>query len=146
MPSPILVRMLQTGVTDRTYLLFFLHLCEERKVGPYVMQNISFLLFHALQMMRSFLDRLINLELPRTFDLQCSTPSSFDGHRNYRIRIQRQNMFPEDRYDEIGKLKGVNVCIKTSMKTNEETQNLLAFVGKPLGDNTAMEEVEQSLS
>ncbi|XP_065859740.1 large ribosomal subunit protein uL5c-like [Euphorbia lathyris] len=97
--------------------------------------------------MYSFLDRLINLGLPRTFDLQGVTPSSFDGHGNYRIRIHEQSMFPEDRYDAIGKLKGVNVSITTSAKTNEETQNLLAFVGMPFGDNTSMEEeVEESLS
>ncbi|WCJ22720.1 50S ribosomal protein L5 [Euphorbia peplus] len=79
-------------------------------------------------MMHSFLDRLINLGLPRTFDLQCSTPSSFDELGTCRIRIHEQSMFPEDRCNEIGKLKGVNVCIRTSMKTNKETQNLLARV------------------
>lgn len=82
-------------------------------------------------MMYSFLDRLINLGLPRTRDFQGVNPNSFDGHGNYSIGVKEQSVFPEIRYDALGKPKGMDVCITTTAKTDKEGQRLLALMGMP---------------
>ena len=81
--------------------------------------------------MYSFLDRLINLGLPRTRDFQGLNPYSFDGHGNYSIGIRDQSVFPEIRFDAIGKLRGMDVCVTTTAKTDQEGQRLLALMGMP---------------
>ncbi|KAH9732500.1 50S ribosomal protein L5 [Citrus sinensis] len=83
------------------------------------------------EMMYSFLDRLINLGLPRTRDFQGVNPNSFDGHGNYSIGVKEQSVFPEIRYDALGKPKGIDVCITTTAKTDKEGQRLLALMGMP---------------
>ncbi|GAY51443.1 hypothetical protein CUMW_134280 [Citrus unshiu] len=83
------------------------------------------------EMMYSFLDRLINLGLPRTRDFQGVNPNSFDGHGNYSIGVKEQSVFPEIRYDALGKPKGMDVCITTTAKTDKEGQRLLALMGMP---------------
>ncbi|OVA13946.1 Ribosomal protein L5 [Macleaya cordata] len=82
-------------------------------------------------MMYSFLDRLINLGLPRTRDFQGVNPNSFDGHGNYSIGMREQSVFPEIRYDALGKPRGMDVCITTTAKTDKEAQKLLALMGMP---------------
>ncbi|XP_043718153.1 50S ribosomal protein L5, chloroplastic [Telopea speciosissima] len=82
-------------------------------------------------MMYSFLDRLINLALPRTRDFQGVNPNSFDGHGNYSIGIREQSVFPEIRFDAISKPRGMDVCITTTAKTDKEGQKLLALMGMP---------------
>lgn len=81
--------------------------------------------------MYSFLDRLINLGLPRTRDFQGVTPNSFDGHGNFSIGIREQSVFPEVKFDAIGKPRGMDVCITTTAKTDQESQRLLALMGMP---------------
>ncbi|RWW56151.1 hypothetical protein BHE74_00037155 [Ensete ventricosum] len=81
--------------------------------------------------MYSFLDRLINLGLPRTRDFQGVNPNSFDGHGNYSIGFRDQSVFPEIRYEALGKQKGMDVCITTTAKTDKEAQRLLALLGMP---------------
>ncbi|KAF8087153.1 hypothetical protein N665_0596s0005 [Sinapis alba] len=81
--------------------------------------------------MYSFLDRLINLALPRTRDFQGVSPSSFDGNGNYSIGVKDQSVFPEIRFDAIGKARGMDVCISTTAKTDQEGQKLLALMGMP---------------
>ncbi|XP_024018873.1 50S ribosomal protein L5, chloroplastic [Morus notabilis] len=81
--------------------------------------------------MYSFLDRLINLGLPRTRDFQGVNSSSFDGHGNYSIGIRDQSVFPEVRFDALGKPRGMDVCITTTAKTDKEGQKLLALMGMP---------------
>ncbi|XP_010261340.1 PREDICTED: 50S ribosomal protein L5, chloroplastic [Nelumbo nucifera] len=81
--------------------------------------------------MYSFLDRLINLGLPRTRDFQGVNPNSFDGHGNYSIGIRDQSVFPEIRFDGLGKPKGMDVCITTTAKTDKEAQRLLSLMGMP---------------
>lgn len=80
--------------------------------------------------MYSFLDRLINLGLPRTRDFQGLNPNSFDGNGNYAVGIKEQSVFPEIRFD-LGKGRGMDVCIKTTAKTDKEAQTLLALMGMP---------------
>ncbi|XP_030541078.1 50S ribosomal protein L5, chloroplastic [Rhodamnia argentea] len=81
--------------------------------------------------MYSFLDRLINLGLPRTRDFQGVNANSFDGHGNYSVGIRDQSVFPEIRYDALGKPRGMDVCITTTAKTDQEGQRLLALMGMP---------------
>ncbi|KAF7844586.1 50S ribosomal protein L5, chloroplastic [Senna tora] len=83
------------------------------------------------KMMYSFLDRVINLGLPRTRDFQGVNPNSFDGHGNYSIGIKDQSVFPEIRFDAIGTPKGMDVCITTTAKSDQEAQKLLALMGMP---------------
>ncbi|XP_020581240.1 50S ribosomal protein L5, chloroplastic [Phalaenopsis equestris] len=81
--------------------------------------------------MYSFLDRLINLALPRTRDFQGLNPNSFDGHGNYSIGMRDQSVFPEIRYEALGKTRGMDVCISTSASADKEAQRLLALLGMP---------------
>ncbi|XP_009782093.1 large ribosomal subunit protein uL5c-like [Nicotiana tabacum] len=81
--------------------------------------------------MFSFLDRLINLGLPRTRDFQGVNPNSFDGHGNYSIGFREQSVFPELSYDALGKPRGMDVCITTTAETDKEAHRLLALMGMP---------------
>ncbi|XP_010919114.1 uncharacterized protein [Elaeis guineensis] len=81
--------------------------------------------------MYSFLDRLINLGLPRTRDFQGANPNSFDGHGNFSIGLRDQSVFPEIRYEALGRQRGMDVCITTTAKTDNEGHRLLALLGMP---------------
>nr|GMD61948.1 50S ribosomal protein L5, chloroplastic [Ipomoea batatas] len=83
------------------------------------------------KVMYAFLDRLINLGLPRTRDFQGVSPNSFDGHGNYSIGFRDQSVFPELTSDILGKPRGMDVCITTTAKTDKEGQRLLALMGMP---------------
>lgn len=83
-------------------------------------------------MMYAFLDRLINLGLPRTRDFQGLNPNSFDGHGNYSIGMREQSVFPEIKYDALDRARGMDVCITTTANTDNEAQRLLALLGMPL--------------
>ncbi|GMY23741.1 50S ribosomal protein L5, chloroplastic [Fagus crenata] len=87
--------------------------------------------------MYSFLDRVINLALPRTRDFQGLNPNSFDGNGNYSIGIREQSVFPEIRYDALGKPRGMDVCITTTAKTDQEAQKLLALMGMPFREGVS---------
>ncbi|KAL5727249.1 60S ribosomal protein L5 [Ranunculus cassubicifolius] len=87
-------------------------------------------------MMYSFLDRLINLGLPRTRDFQGVSPNSFDGHGNYSIGMREQGVFPEIKYDALGKPRGMDVCITTTAKTDKEAQRLLTLMGMPFREGS----------
>ncbi|KAJ7951185.1 50S ribosomal protein L5, chloroplastic [Quillaja saponaria] len=92
--------------------------------------------------MYAFLDRLVNLGFPRTRDFQGVNANSFDGHGNYSVGIREQSVFPEIRYDALGKPRGMDVCIVTTAKTDQEAQKLLALMGMPFreggGPSTTM--------
>jgi large subunit ribosomal protein L5 len=92
---------------------------------------VTWILDYILQMMYSFLDRLVNLGLPRTRDFQGVTANSFDGHGNYSVGIRDQSVFPEIRFDAVGKARGMDVCIATTANTDQEAQRLLALMGMP---------------
>ncbi|CAI9768881.1 unnamed protein product [Fraxinus pennsylvanica] len=81
--------------------------------------------------MYSFLDRLINLGLPRTRDFQGVSSNSFDGHGNYSVGFREQSVFPEISYDILGKPRGMDVCIATTANTDKEAHKLLALMGMP---------------
>ena len=81
--------------------------------------------------MYAFLDRLINLALPRIRDFRGISPNSFDGRGNYSLGIREQLIFPEIDYDTIDQIRGMDVSIITSAKTDEEGRALLKALGMP---------------
>ena len=78
-----------------------------------------------------FLDRLVNIGLPRVRDFKGVSPKAFDGRGNYTLGIREQLIFPEIDLDKIAKVKGLNVTIVTSARTDEEGRALLAGLGMP---------------
>lgn len=81
--------------------------------------------------MWSFFTRLIHIALPRTRDFQGVSPDSFDGRGNYTLGLREQLLFPEVDYDEIDKIRGMELSIVTSAQTDEEGFLLLANLGMP---------------
>lgn len=81
--------------------------------------------------MYEFLDRLMNVALPRVRDFRGISPKSFDGRGNYTLGLKDQLIFPEIDYNKVEKLKGMNVCITTTAKTDAEGLALLKHMGMP---------------
>lgn len=81
--------------------------------------------------MYEFLNRFINVALPRVRDFRGLPPHAFDGRGNYSLGIKEQIIFPEIDYDKIDKIKGMNVVITTTAKTDEEGRELLRLLGMP---------------
>ena len=81
--------------------------------------------------MYEFLDRLINIAIPRVRDFRGMSPKSFDGRGNYNMGIQEQIVFPEVDYDKIDTLRGMDIAITTTAKTDEEGRALLAAFNFP---------------
>jgi large subunit ribosomal protein L5 len=84
-----------------------------------------------------FLDRLINVALPRVRDFKGVSPKGFDGRGNYTLGIREQLIFPEIDLEKIDKVKGMNVTIVTSARTDEEGRALLAALGMPFRKQSA---------
>ena len=81
--------------------------------------------------MLSFVDRLINVALPRVRDFRGVSPESFDGRGNYTLGVKEQLMFPEISYDKIDKIRGMDIVFVTTAGTDEEAKELLALYGMP---------------
>ena len=81
--------------------------------------------------MYEFLDRLVNLALPRVRDFRGVNANAFDGRGNYALGIKEQIIFPEIEYDKIDKVRGMDVIIVTTAKTDEEARELLRLFGMP---------------
>jgi large subunit ribosomal protein L5 len=81
--------------------------------------------------MWSFLDRLMNVALPRVRDFRGISPNSFDGRGNYTLGLREQLVFPEIDYDKIDKIRGLEVSIVTTARTDEEGRELLDMLGMP---------------
>ena len=81
--------------------------------------------------MWEFLDRLFNVALPRVRDFRGINPNAFDGRGNYGLGIKEQLIFPEIEYDKIDKIRGLDVVICTTAKTDEEAKELLSLIGAP---------------
>jgi len=81
--------------------------------------------------MYDFLDKLINFVLPRVRDFRGVSPDAFDGRGNYSLGIKEQTIFPEIDYDKIDKIRGLEVIIVTTAKTDEEARELLKNMGMP---------------
>ncbi len=85
--------------------------------------------------MWALLDRLFNVALPRMRDFRGVSPDAFDGRGNYTLGLREQLNFPEIQYDKIDKVRGMEITIVTSARTDEEGRQLLGLLGMPFGDN-----------
>lgn len=83
------------------------------------------------QRMYEFLDKLLNIALPRVRDFRGVSPKSFDGRGNYTMGIKEQLIFPEIEYDKVDKVRGMDIIIVTTAKTDEEARELLKLMGMP---------------
>ena len=81
--------------------------------------------------MWAFLDRLLNVALPRVRDFRGISPDAFDGRGNYTLGLREQLVFPEIEYDKIDKLRGLEVAIVTTARTDDEARQLLLMLGMP---------------
>ena len=81
--------------------------------------------------MYEFLDRLMNVAIPRIRDFRGISAKSFDGRGNFNLGIREQIIFPEIDYDKIDKIRGMNISITTTAKTDEECRQLLTELGMP---------------
>ena len=81
--------------------------------------------------MYHFLDKLVNAVLPRVREFQGVSPNSFDGRGNYSLGLKEQIFFPEVDYDRIDKIRGLEISIATTAKTDEEGRHLLELLGMP---------------
>lgn len=78
-----------------------------------------------------FFDKLVSIALPRVRDFRGVNPNSFDGHGNYAMGVKEQLMFPEIDYDKIDKIRGMDIIIVTTAKSDEEAKKLLELMGMP---------------
>lgn len=85
--------------------------------------------------MWALLDRFINVALPRTRDFRGTSPDTFDGRGNYTIGLREQLIFPEIQYDKIDKVRGMEITVVTTAKTDEEGRRLLKLLGMPFREN-----------
>ena len=83
------------------------------------------------EMMYEFFDRLVNVALPKVRDFRGISPNAFDGRGNFSIGLQEQIIFPEIEYDKVEKVKGMNITIVTTAKTDNEARLLLKLMGVP---------------
>ncbi|HEY9579367.1 MAG TPA: 50S ribosomal protein L5 [Rhizorhapis sp.] len=81
--------------------------------------------------MYEFLDRLVTIAMPRIRDFRGLNPKSFDGHGNYAFGIKEQIIFPEINYDRIDKVRGMDIIVTTTARTDEEARELLRLFGFP---------------
>ena len=81
--------------------------------------------------MYEFLDRLVNLALPRVRDFRGVNPNAFDGRGNYSLGIKEQLIFPEIEYDKVDKVRGMDIIFVTTAKTDEEARELLTLFNMP---------------
>ena len=81
--------------------------------------------------MYEFLDKIISIALPRVRDFRGVSATAFDGRGNYTLGIREQIIFPEIQYDKVSKVRGMDIVIVTTAKTNEEAKELLTLLGMP---------------
>jgi large subunit ribosomal protein L5 len=85
--------------------------------------------------MYEFLDKLFSIALPRVRDFRGVNPNSFDGRGNFTMGVKEQLIFPEINYDKVEKVRGMDICIVTSSKNDEESKELLKVLGMPFKRN-----------
>jgi large subunit ribosomal protein L5 len=90
--------------------------------------------------MYEFLDRLVTIALPRVRDFRGVSPKSFDGRGNYALGLKEQIIFPEINYDKIDKIRGMDIIICTSAKTDDEARALLALFNMPFTGMTSQKQ------
>ena len=92
--------------------------------------------------MFEFVDRLVTIAMPRIRDFRGLNPRSFDGHGNYAMGLKEQIVFPEISYDQIEKVRGMDIIVTTTAKTDEEARELLRLFGFPFPAEQQDEEKE----
>ena len=97
--------------------------------------NIGLKVTLRAEKMYEFLDRLFNVALPRVRDFRGINANSFDGRGNYALGIKEQLIFPEIEYDKIDKIRGMDIIMVTTAKTDEEARELLSLMGAPFAAN-----------
>ena len=85
--------------------------------------------------MYEFVDRLFNFALPRVRDFKGINPNAFDGRGNYALGLKEQLIFPEIEYDQVDKIRGMDICFVTTANTDEEARELLKLMGAPFAKN-----------
>ncbi len=85
--------------------------------------------------MYDFLDKLMNIALPRVRDFQGVSPKAFDGRGNYTLGVKEQLIFPEINYDNVNRVRGMDIVIVTTAQTDQEAKELLAQLGMPFRKN-----------
>jgi len=85
--------------------------------------------------MYEFVDRLFNFALPRVRDFKGINPNAFDGRGNYALGLKEQLIFPEIEYDQVEKIRGMDICFVTTANTDEEARELLKLMGAPFANN-----------
>lgn len=83
------------------------------------------------EQMYEFLDKLINVALPRVRDFRGVSATAFDGRGNYTLGLKEQLIFPEIEYDKVDKTRGMDIVVVTTAKTDEEAREMLKFMGMP---------------
>jgi len=84
--------------------------------------------------MYEFLDKFMNIALPRVRDFRGVSRKSFDGRGNYAVGVKEQLIFPEIEYDKIDKIRGMDIIIVTTAKTDEEAREFLSLMGMPFAN------------
>ena len=84
--------------------------------------------------MYEFVDRLFNFSLPRVRDFKGINPNAFDGRGNYALGLKEQLIFPEIEYDQVDKIRGMDICFVTTANTDEEARELLKLLGAPFAN------------
>ena len=84
--------------------------------------------------MYEFLDKFMNIALPRVRDFRGVSRKSFDGRGNYAVGVKEQLIFPEIEYDKIDKIRGMDIIVVTTAKTDEEAREFLALMGMPFAN------------
>ena len=86
------------------------------------------------EIMWEFVDKLLNIALPRVRDFRGVTPKAFDGRGNYTLGIKEQLIFPEIEYDKVDKVRGMDIVFVTTAETDEESREMLRYMGMPFKD------------
>ena len=84
--------------------------------------------------MYEFVDKLFNFALPRVRDFKGINPNAFDGRGNYALGLKEQLIFPEIEYDQVDKIRGMDICFVTTANTDEEARELLKLMGAPFAN------------
>ena len=87
------------------------------------------------EIMYEFVDKLFNFALPRVRDFKGINPNAFDGRGNYALGLKEQLIFPEIEYDQVDKIRGMDICFVTTAQTDEEARELLKLLGAPFAQN-----------
>ena len=85
--------------------------------------------------MYEFMDKLFSFALPRVRDFKGINPNAFDGRGNYALGLKEQLIFPEIEYDQVDKIRGMDICFVTTANTDEEARELLKLLGAPFAQN-----------